>query len=143
MRHRSNEDHSNAGAMEVIQDMQATLDEHKETLGDGAYVSLSDGLKELHSITKLEAVAEAANQAVWRRRDAGGPDAPAGGCWRREGVALPGSRQHCDAKCQKAHWKQHKLHHVWCSVPTAVNQLQTAWPLVREEAEKVEKERVN
>ena len=44
---------SKQDAMDTLQDMQAVLDDHKEALGDGAYLRLSDGLKQLHSVTKL------------------------------------------------------------------------------------------
>ena len=39
--------------MNTIAELQDTLDEHKEALGDGAYVQLCDGLKRLHSLTDL------------------------------------------------------------------------------------------
>ena len=38
---------------DLIREMQEKIDEHKEALGDGAYVSLSNGLKELHAATNL------------------------------------------------------------------------------------------
>ena len=38
---------------DLVREMQEHIDEHKEALGDGAYVSLSDGLKELFAATNL------------------------------------------------------------------------------------------
>eukprot|EP01045_Picozoa_sp_COSAG04_P043869 COSAG04_NODE_14599_length_562_cov_0.719222_2_plen_122_part_00 len=42
--------------MNTIAEMQGTLDEHKEALPTGAYVQLCNGLKQLHSVTKLYTV---------------------------------------------------------------------------------------
>ena len=39
--------------MNTVAEMQSTLDEHKEALPNGAYVQLCNGLKQLHSVTKL------------------------------------------------------------------------------------------
>ena len=39
--------------MNTVEQMQSTLDEHKEALPTGAYVQLYNGLKQLHSVTKL------------------------------------------------------------------------------------------
>ena len=44
---------SGAAQMNTIAELQDTLDEHKDALPNGAYVQLCDGLKRLHSLTKL------------------------------------------------------------------------------------------
>ena len=38
---------------DLVHELQDTIDEHKESLGDGAYVSLSNGLKQLYAATNL------------------------------------------------------------------------------------------
>ena len=41
---------------DILHEMQDTVDEHKESLGDGAYVRMCDGLKQLHKATALRVV---------------------------------------------------------------------------------------
>ena len=40
----------------LVHEMQDAIDEHKESLGDGAYVLLCNSLKELHKATALRRV---------------------------------------------------------------------------------------
>ena len=52
--HNHSHSHSPHSTMsDFVREMQERIDEHKEALGDGAYVSLSDGLKELFAATIL------------------------------------------------------------------------------------------
>ena len=52
----------------VLRGMQEIVDEHKESLGDGAYVILCDGLKRLYELHHLELLAECIRNVDDRNR---------------------------------------------------------------------------